>query len=78
MEAYFSAAACPARPPKSLQHMLTAGFRMEKNYLHIWPRHSFMLIALPNLVQPLLLPLLPSSFFILTWCPPVPLPLSNS
>jgi len=22
---------------------------MEKNFLHIWPRHSFMLIALPNL-----------------------------
>lgn len=25
------------------------GFRMEKHALHIWPRHSFMLIALPNL-----------------------------
>lgn len=24
-------------------------FRMEKNALHIWPRHSFMMIALPNL-----------------------------
>jgi len=24
------------------------GFRMEKNALHIWPRHQFMLIALPN------------------------------
>lgn len=24
------------------------GWRMEKNALHIWPRHSFMLIALPN------------------------------
>jgi kynurenine 3-monooxygenase len=23
-------------------------FAMEPNYLHIWPRHSFMLIALPN------------------------------
>jgi len=23
-------------------------FRMEKNALHIWPRHNFMLIALPN------------------------------
>lgn len=23
--------------------------RMAKNYLHIWPRHQFMLIALPNL-----------------------------
>lgn len=24
------------------------GFRMEKNALHIWPRHKFMMIALPN------------------------------
>lgn len=24
------------------------GFRLEKNALHIWPRHSFMMIALPN------------------------------
>ncbi len=24
-------------------------WKMEKNFLHIWPRHSFMLIALPNL-----------------------------
>ncbi|RXK35051.1 kynurenine 3-monooxygenase [Tremella mesenterica] len=24
------------------------GFKMEPNHLHIWPRHSFMLIALPN------------------------------
>jgi kynurenine 3-monooxygenase len=23
-------------------------FRMDPNHLHIWPRHSFMLIALPN------------------------------
>jgi kynurenine 3-monooxygenase len=26
----------------------TGGFQMEKNALHIWPRQSFMLIALPN------------------------------
>ena len=25
------------------------GFRIEKNALHIWPRHSFMVIALPNI-----------------------------
>jgi len=25
------------------------GWRLEKHALHIWPRHSFMLIALPNL-----------------------------
>lgn len=25
------------------------GFALEKNYLHIWPRESYMLIALPNL-----------------------------
>lgn len=24
------------------------GFRIEKNALHIWPRHQFMMIALPN------------------------------
>merc|ERR1712203_1344890 len=24
-------------------------FRMEPEYLHIWPRHQFMMIALPNL-----------------------------
>lgn len=24
------------------------GFRIEKNVLHIWPRHSFMMIGLPN------------------------------
>ncbi len=24
-------------------------WRLEKNFLHIWPRHQFMLIALPNL-----------------------------
>ena len=27
----------------------SGGFRMEKNALHIWPRKSYMLIALPNL-----------------------------
>lgn len=25
-------------------------FRLDPNGLHIWPRHSFMLIALPNKV----------------------------
>ena len=25
-------------------------FLMDPNHLHIWPRHSFMLIALPNKV----------------------------
>lgn len=25
------------------------GFKLDKNHLHIWPRHNFMLIALPNL-----------------------------
>jgi len=23
-------------------------FQLDPNHLHIWPRHSFMLIALPN------------------------------
>src|SRR5258706_1692778 len=31
-------------------------FKMDPGYLHIWPRHSFMLIALPNKVGLLLLP----------------------
>jgi len=25
-------------------------FLLDRNYLHIWPRHAFMLIALPNKV----------------------------
>lgn len=25
-------------------------FQLDPNHLHIWPRHSFMLIALPNKV----------------------------
>jgi kynurenine 3-monooxygenase len=27
-----------------------SSFLLDPNYLHIWPRHSFMLIALPNQV----------------------------
>lgn len=27
----------------------TSGFQLEKNALHIWPRRSFMMIALPNI-----------------------------
>jgi kynurenine 3-monooxygenase len=26
-------------------------FLLDPNHLHIWPRHSFMLIALPNRVS---------------------------
>ncbi len=35
---------------KELHILATAdgGFRLEKNALHIWPRHQFMMIALPN------------------------------
>jgi hypothetical protein len=29
-------------------------FLLDPNHLHIWPRHSFMLIALPNKVSRLL------------------------
>ena len=25
-------------------------YAMDRNHLHIWPRHSFMLIGLPNIV----------------------------
>lgn len=27
------------------------GYAIDKNHLHIWPRHAFMLIALPNKVS---------------------------
>lgn len=33
-------------PPKANE----TEFVMDPNHLHIWPRHSFMLIALPNKV----------------------------
>lgn len=26
-------------------------YAMEPNYLHIWPRNAFMMIALPNMVM---------------------------
>ena len=29
----------------------SATFRIDPNHLHIWPRHSFMFIALPNQVS---------------------------
>lgn len=29
----------------------TPVFKMDSGHLHIWPRHSFMLIALPNKVS---------------------------
>jgi hypothetical protein len=47
-------------------------FKMDPGHLHIWPRHSFMLIALPNKVS--LLPGLPRCLIqngavLLTNCP---------
>lgn len=30
---------------------LPGGYAMNKNHLHIWPRHAFMLIGLPNKVS---------------------------
>jgi hypothetical protein len=36
------------------------GFKMDPNHLHIWPRHSFMLIGLPNTASRLYLLTLPS------------------
>ena len=32
-------------------------FALDPNHLHIWPRHTFMLIALPNPVRKRLFPL---------------------
>lgn len=45
-------------------------FKMDPNHLHIWPRHSFMLIALPNKVgsSPILL-LAPFRYLLLWGCP---------
>jgi len=40
----------PADPTKP------GGFAIDKNHLHIWPRHAFMLIALPNKVCFLTIP----------------------
>lgn len=37
-------------PPKTLETGETA-FQIDPNHLHIWPRHSYMMIALPNLVS---------------------------
>ena len=45
-------------PPDSTR---PGGFAMEPNHLHIWPRHSFMLIALPNKVRYPLVTKRPSS-----------------
>ena len=36
-----------------------ATFRIDPNHLHIWPRHSFMFIALPNQVNEFLITLFP-------------------
>jgi kynurenine 3-monooxygenase len=33
----------------SISPLENGGFRLEKNVLHIWPRGSFMIIALPNM-----------------------------
>ena len=35
-------------------------FLLDPNYLHIWPRHSFMLIALPNKVDMVIMPFISS------------------
>ncbi|RHZ76809.1 hypothetical protein Glove_192g11 [Diversispora epigaea] len=35
-------------PPKVTEKGNETEFIMDSNHLHIWPRHSFMLIALPN------------------------------
>jgi len=34
--------------PAGIDKWGTKQFLLDPNYLHIWPRHSFMLIALPN------------------------------
>ena len=39
----------PPGPPKEAGGDPT--FLLDPNHLHIWPRHTFMLIALPNKVK---------------------------
>lgn len=39
----------PAGPPQDPSGEPT--FLLDPSHLHIWPRHSFMLIALPNQVR---------------------------
>lgn len=34
-----------------IKFMFCPQFAMKPNYLHIWPRNTFMMIALPNLVS---------------------------
>ena len=37
--------------PPGRDHRNNPTFLLDANHLHIWPRHSFMLIALPNKVR---------------------------
>jgi kynurenine 3-monooxygenase len=37
--------------PAGRDHNGEPTFLLDPNHLHIWPRHSFMLIALPNKVK---------------------------
>jgi kynurenine 3-monooxygenase len=42
-------------------------FAIDPNHLHIWPRHSFMLIALANQVHSIFFP---PSFILFAHCQP--------
>ncbi len=42
---------CPHFVCSHLVLLVSSKFAMERNYLHIWPRNTFMMIALPNLVR---------------------------
>ena len=39
------------RMPPLLDNLGNTSYALDPNHLHIWPRHSFMLIALPNKVK---------------------------
>ena len=39
------------RMPAAIDSEWKADFAIDPNHLHIWTRHSFMLIALPNKVS---------------------------
>lgn len=45
---YISSEYVELRMPAGRDHQGNPSFLLDPNHLHIWPRHSFMLIALPN------------------------------
>jgi len=47
---YIQHAYCELTIPPKINDKGEEEFAMDPNHLHIWPKHSFMMIALPNRV----------------------------